>query len=94
MKDAVNRIRSTGESKLLGKLVDEEHTEEQPAPLQLKEVTIQNANEWMNLDSSVGVIVVGSNCCNEDELNVIDLGTFTNLREWRVSYCCFKNVEK
>lgn len=94
MKNAVRRIRNDGESEILRKLSDRLDNEKQPAPIQLKEVTVQDGTEWTNLDTNVGIIVVDSQCCNEVELDVLDMGHFVNLREWRVGDKCFEKVEK
>ena len=57
-----------------------------------KTVTVQSLNELTTMDCCVGGIVIASKCCNEDELKVLDLSRFVNLRELTVGDECFENV--
>ena len=47
-----------------------------------------------NANCYVGVIVIASNCCNNNELCVLDLSRFVNLRELIVGYYSFASVEE
>lgn len=118
MKDALERIRSTGRSLLLCELVDRvKENEESFFSCQLsvkgtlfgvlppmgrflvpatkaRRAIIRNAPDWMQLSICVEVIVIMPNCCNEEELRVLDLRMFLNVREMRTGDDCFGNVEE
>ena len=55
---------------------------------------IRNAADWMQLSICVEVIVIMPNCCNEEELRVLDLRMFLSVREMRTGDDCFGNVEE
>ena len=57
-------------------------------------VRIGNKNDWMRMESSVEVIEVPSNCCNEMELMVLDMRQFVSLRELKVGDECFAYVKE
>ena len=118
MKDALERIRSTGRSLLLCELVDRVKENEEsffscqlsvkgtlvrvlppmgrfPAPVtKARRAIIRNAADWMQLSICVEVIVIMPNCCNEEELRVLDLRMFLSVREMRTGDDCFGNVEE
>ena len=48
----------------------------------------------MQLSICVEVIVIMPNCCNEEELRVLDLRMFLSVREMRTGDDCFGNVEE
>ena len=57
-------------------------------------VNVQCVGDLKNANSFIGVIVIASNCCNDSELNVLDLSRFVNLRELRVGDECFEYVKE
>ena len=65
-----------------------------PAPVtKARRAIVRNAADWMQLSICVEVIVIMPNCCNEDELRVLDLRMFLSVREMRTGDDCFGNVE-
>lgn len=66
-----------------------------PAPVtKARRAIVRNAPDWMQLSICVEVIVIMPNCCNEDELRVLDLRMFLSVREMRTGDDCFGNVEE
>lgn len=66
-----------------------------PVPVtKARRVLIRNAADWMQLSICVEVIVIMPNCCNEEELRVLDLRMFLSVREMRTGDDCFGNVEE
>ena len=66
-----------------------------PAPVtKARRAIVRNAADWMQLSICVEVIVIMPNCCNEEELRVLDLRMFLNVREMRTGDDCFGNVEE
>ena len=57
-------------------------------------VSVKCVGDLKNANCYVGVIVIASNCCNDTELNVLDLSRFVNLRELKVGDDCFENVNE
>ena len=57
-------------------------------------VSVRNVEDLKNANCYVGVIVIASNCCNDNELSVLDLSRFVNLRELNVGDECFENVKE
>ena len=55
---------------------------------------IRNIEDLKTVSCYIGVIVVPSNCCNDSELQTLDLGLFVNLRELDVGDECFENVNE
>ena len=55
-------------------------------------VSVRNVEDLKNASCYVGVIVIASNCCNDNELCVLDLSRFVNLKELNVGDECFENV--
>ena len=58
-----------------------------------KEATIHNEGEWRVLTIYIEVIVVVSNCCNDDSIDNLDFRRFTNLRKVTVGDDCFSSVK-
>ena len=66
-----------------------------PAPVtKARRAIVRNAADWMQLSICVEVIVIMPNCCNEEELRVLDLRMFLSVREMRTGDDCFGNVEE
>ena len=60
----------------------------------VKEAVIKNTFDWMSAETSIEVLEVESDCCNDGELTVLDLNRFVNLRELKVGDNCFANVNE
>ena len=73
---------------------EEERKREEMMALAKTTVNVRNMGDLKNASCYVGVIVIASNCCNDTELNVLDLSRFVNLRELKVGDDCFKNVNE
>ena len=59
-----------------------------------KTVTIWNMEVMESVNCNVGVIVIASGCCNENELKLLDLSRFVHLKELLVGEECFENVDE
>ena len=60
-----------------------------------KKVKIACKNDWDRIDVNwVVEIVVSDNCCEEEEMRVVDLSHFVSLREVRVGDYCFRKTEE
>ena len=57
-------------------------------------VSVKCVGDLKNASCYVGVIAVASNCCNDSELNVLDLSRFVNLKELKAGDECFMNVNE
>ena len=57
-------------------------------------VNVQCMGDLKNANASVRTVVITSNCCNDSELNMLDLSRFVNLRELKVGDECFENVKE
>ena len=57
-------------------------------------VSVKCVGDLKNASCYVGVIVIASKCCNDTELNVLDLSRFVNLRELNVGDECFEYVKE
>ena len=57
-------------------------------------VSVKCVGDLKNANCYVGVIVIASNCCNDSELNMLDMSRFVNLRELIVGDECFENVKE
>ena len=57
-------------------------------------VRVSDLKGWESFDERVSELVIASNCCNEKEVNEVDLCRFVSLRVFEVGYECFKNVEE
>ena len=57
-------------------------------------VSVKCVGDLKNASCYVGVIVIASNCCNDSELNMLDMSRFVNLRELKVGDECFENVKE
>ncbi len=60
----------------------------------VKEAVIKNTFDWMSAETSIEVLEVESDCCNDGELTVLELNRFVNLRELKVGDKCFANVKE
>ena len=60
-----------------------------------KNPVICNRKDWEGIVSSiVEVLVVKDSCCSDDDIRVLDLSGFVNLRELKVGNECFRKVEE
>ena len=60
-----------------------------------KNPVICNRQNWEGIvPSLVEVLVVKDNCCSNDDIRVLDLSGFVNLRELKVGDWCFNKVEE
>ena len=57
-------------------------------------VIVKGIRDWNTANCNTGAIVIASNCCNDSELNMLDLSRFVNLRELKVGDECFENVKE
>ena len=56
-------------------------------------VIVSCKNEWKRIDVNLVVeIAVSDNCCEEEEMKVLDLSRFVSLRELRVGNYCFSKT--
>ena len=76
------------------KKTKEEKMEREMSALAKQTTEIRSIEDWKTVSCYVGVIVVPSNCCNDSELQTLDLGLFVNLRELEVGDECFENVNE
>ena len=68
---------------------------EEAALMAKKNPVICNRQNWEGIvPSLVEVIVVKDSCCSDDDISVLDLSGFVNLRELKVGDYCFKKVEE
>ena len=68
---------------------------EEAALMAKKNPVICNRKDWEGIvPSLVEVIVVKDNCCKEEDIRVLDLSGFVNLREMMVGNECFRKVEE
>ncbi|KAK8823559.1 hypothetical protein WA577_002479, partial [Blastocystis sp. JDR] len=73
---------------------EEERKKEEMIALAKAAISVRNVGDLTKANSYIGVIAVASNCCNDTELNVLDLSRFVNLRELKVDDECFENVNE
>ena len=60
-----------------------------------KKVVISCKNDWERIDVNLVVEIVASDeCCQEEEVRVVDLSRFVSLREVRVGDWCFNKTEE
>ena len=59
-----------------------------------RKAVIGSMNDWNQIDKTVGVIVVGDNCCNDSSIDLLDLGDCTYLRELTIGSKCFRYTNK
>ena len=102
----MKRIRSDRKSSLLSSLADRVGNVRSGCPslnvvpatvigeAVVKKVSIGSMNELRRIESNVTVIEVKSNCCNEGELDMLDLRRYANLKELIVGDECFENVKE
>ena len=67
---------------------------EEMMALEKSTVSVKCVGDLKNASCYVGVIVIASNCCNDSELNMLDLSRFVNLRELNVGDECFEYVKE
>ena len=68
---------------------------EEAALMAKKNPVICNRKDWEGIvPSLVEVVVVKNNCCKDDDIRVLDLSGFVNLRELKVGDWCFNKVEE
>ena len=68
---------------------------EEAALMAKKNPVICNRQNWEGIvPSLVEVLVVKDNCCKEEDIRVLDLSGFVNLRELKVGNECFRKVEE
>ena len=72
----------------------EEEEEKEMSALAEQTAVIRSIEDLKTVSCYIGVIVVASNCCNDSELQTLDLGLFVNLRELNVDDECFENVNE
>ena len=73
---------------------EERRKREEMIALAKTTVSVRSVGDLKNANCFVGVIAIASNCCNNNELCVLDLSRFVNLRELRVGYYSFASVEE
>ena len=73
---------------------EERKRREEMMALAKSTVSVKCVGDLKNASCYVGVIVIASNCCNDSELNVLDLSRFVNLRELNVGDECFEYVKE
>ena len=68
---------------------------EEAALMAKKNPIVWNQKDWEGIvPSLVEVLVVKDNCCSDDEIRVLDLSGYVNLREFNVGDYCFRKVEE
>ena len=78
----------------LKEVMEEEKKAKEMSALAKQTAEIRSMEDLKTVSCYVGVIVVPSNCCNDSELQTLDLGLFVNLRELNVGDECFGNVNE
>ena len=78
----------------LKEVVEEEKMAREMSALAKQTAEIRSIEDLKTVSCYIGVIVVASNCCNDSELQTLDLGLFVNLRELKVGDECFENVNE
>ena len=73
---------------------EERKRREEMMALAKSTVSVKCVEDLKNANCYVGVIVIASNCCNDSELNMLDMSRFVNLRELIVGDECFENVNE
>ena len=95
LKEAMEAERKKIEEAERKKREEEERKRrEEMMALAKSTVSVKCVGDLKNANCYVGVIVVASNCCNDNELCVLDLSRFVNLRELKVGDECFENVNE
>ena len=70
------------------KKATEEKKAKEMSALAKQTAEIRSMEDLKTVSCYIGVIVVASNCCNDSELQILDLGLFVNLRELDVGDEC------
>ena len=78
----------------LKEVVEEEKKAKEMSALARQTAEIRSIEDLKTVSCFIGVIVVPSNCCNDSELQTLDLGLFVNLKELNVGDECFENVNE
>ena len=78
----------------LKEVMEEEKMAREMSALAKQTAEIRSIEDLKTVSCYIGVIVVPSNCCNDSELQTLDLGLFVNLRELNVGDDCFENVNE
>ena len=76
------------------KRITEEKKAKEMIALAKQTAVIRSIEDFKTVSCYIGVIVVPSNCCNDSELQTLDLGLFVNLRELELGDECFENVNE
>ena len=76
------------------KRITEEKKAKEMSALAKQTAEIRSMEDLKTVSCFIGVIVIPSNCCNDSELQTLDLGLFVNLRELNVGDECFENVNE
>ena len=59
-----------------------------------KSVVISSKSDWDHINKRVvEMIIVNSNCCNEEAFNILDFSDCQHLRELSIGNDCFENVK-
>ena len=57
-------------------------------------MVILSKSDWDHINKRVvEMIIVNSNCCNEEEFNILDFSDCQHLRELSIGNDCFENVK-
>ena len=93
------KIENTGQFesvKELKEAIERKREEAEEVVLMVKKNPIVwNQKDWEEIvPSLVEVLVVKDNCCSNDDIRVLDLSGFVNLRELKVGSYCFRKVEE
>ena len=59
-----------------------------------RKAVIGSMNDWEQIDKTVGTVVVGDKCCNENYHRSFDLSGFVYLKELTIGSKCFKYVNE
>ena len=57
-------------------------------------VDVSDLKGWESVDERVSELVIGSKCCNEEEVTEVDLGRFVSLKVFEVGDDCFEYVDE
>ena len=83
MKDAVERIRKEKRSELL-------------LGMSNASTSISDLKDIYTIDKTIGEIVIGDNCCNENSIKELDISWFPFLKAFKVgdkSCCCITGLQ-
>ena len=94
LKEVMEAERKRREEAERKRREEERKKKEEMIALAKTAVSVQCVGDLKNANCYVGVIVIASNCCNDTELNVLDMSRFVNLRKLKVGDECFEYVEE